>query len=406
MAAAALAVKRSRVIVFSSIETLVGSLAESADVHGLPLSFHAGAVHQTDADAATSTKLSSPSADYSDALIAVADPPLIPQIYALMPQVRWVQSTWAGVDGLFKSLAANTPSSAEASTGSTQHSADDTGQICPAHSNAILCSAACGDTPPPFTLTRCGGQFGSLMAEYVLGHTIAWVRQFAAGDKAQSASTWSADALRHILPLSQLTLGVLGGGGGIAASVLAAAKLGFGMRTVAYVSSARAVPHADAVVDSVQACLGQCDVVVNLLPSTPATRGLLDGDVFEASTARREHNIKGGLPEHLWAPLFINAGRGDVVSEKAVVKALDAGWIGHAVLDVFQQEPLPTSSVLWLHPRVTVSPHVAAVSLPQDVAEAFSANAKAFLGEEKVQHGEVGEPMGKMKWVVDWSRGY
>ena len=110
--------------------------------------------------------------------------------------------------------------------------------------------------------------------------------------------------------------------------------------------------------------LGRCDYLVSVLPSTPGTRGLLDGDVLAACAPRR--------------PALINVGRGDLVSEAAVLGALDRGWLSHLVSDVFAAEPLPTASPLWQHPKVTVTPHNAAVTQPEDVARAFAANLARF----------------------------
>ena len=396
MAASAMASKGKRIVILSSIEGLADSLASAAAAHDLPLSFHTASTatgalqHTTEAPVAGKSPVPDQGA-LCEGTIAVVDPPLIPHAYSLMPHLQWVQSTWAGVDGLFKSLAASVPRDCDSGDAAKQAAIK---------AQHALAAAAAGEAPPPFTLTRCGGQFGPLMAEYVTAHTTAWVRQFAAGDTAQRSATWVADSLRQLVPLSALTLGVLGGGGGIAKSVLAASKLGFGMRTVAYVSSVRDIANADVTTDSLDSLFGQCDVVVNLLPSTLQTRGLLDGGVFAACEARQKFNTERRLPEHLIRPLFINAGRGDVVSEESVVSALDCGWLGKAVLDVFQTEPLPESSALWKHPKVTITPHVAAVSLPQDVAAAFCTNAAVFLESEHESSEQ------NMKWVVDWQKGY
>ncbi|KAG0725381.1 Glyoxylate/hydroxypyruvate reductase A [Chionoecetes opilio] len=92
--------------------------------------------------------------------------------------------------------------------------------------------------------------------------------------------------------------------------------------------------------------------------------------------------------------IFINIGRGDVVSEGDLLKALDAGWLSAAILDVFVEEPLPKDSGLWRHPKVRVTPHAAAVGCAEDVAEAFLLNYKRFIDGQQVSH------------VVDWKLGY
>lgn len=74
--------------------------------------------------------------------------------------------------------------------------------------------------------------------------------------------------------------------------------------------------------------------------------------------------------------------------------ALERGWLRAAVLDVFATEPLPAASPLWAHPRVTVTPHVAAISQAGDVADSFARNAARFAAGEPLAH------------VVDLARGY
>merc|ERR1712216_1065064 len=119
--------------------------------------------------------------------------------------------------------------------------------------------------------------------------------------------------------------------------------------------------------------LAECDYVVSVLPSTPATRGLLGGEALKAMKGR-----KGVL---------INVGRGDVLPEADALHALSEGWIQHLVADVFETEPLPKESSFWSHPQVTVSAHVSAVSQPIDVAAAFAANCSLFFAAS--QDGSV-----------------
>ena len=65
--------------------------------------------------------------------------------------------------------------------------------------------------------------------------------------------------------------------------------------------------------------------------------------------------------------MFINAGRGDVVGNDSLLKALDNEWIGGAILDVFDEEPLPKNSPLWAHPQVVITSHVAGLTSPDKV---------------------------------------
>lgn len=90
----------------------------------------------------------------------------------------------------------------------------------------------------------------------------------------------------------------------------------------------------------------------------------------------------------------MNVGRGDIVDEDALLHALDRGWLSHAVLDVFPVEPLPVESLLWTHPLVTITPHVAAMTFPDDVVDAFSDNLDRHL---------AGQPL---RYQLDWEQGY
>jgi glyoxylate/hydroxypyruvate reductase A len=117
--------------------------------------------------------------------------------------------------------------------------------------------------------------------------------------------------------------------------------------------------------------LGAAEILVLLLPLTGATRGLLDA-------ARLQLCRRGQV--------IINAGRGGLIEEAALLAALDTGQIGHATLDVFAAEPLPPDHVFWRHPKITVSPHVAAATNPATAAPALVANLAGFLRGEGLKN--------------------
>ena len=178
-------------------------------------------------------------------------------------------------------------------------------------------------------------------------------------------------------PLKGQTLGVLGTGD-IGQHVVGVAKA-FGMETLGLVRDGASRTNFDGTTADVDEVLRQSDVILSALPSTPATRGLLDGGRLSACTKR---------------PVLINVGRGDLISEASVVEALDEGWIREASIDVFEVEPLPAASPLWDREDVFVTPHVAALSRPEDVAKVFAANLDRYLR---------GEPL---LYEVDWGKGY
>lgn len=125
--------------------------------------------------------------------------------------------------------------------------------------------------------------------------------------------------------------------------------------------------------------LAASDIVVNLLPLTPATRGLFD--------ARRFAAMRRGAS-------LVNLARGAHVVDADLLAALDGGQLHHAVLDVFHSEPLPPQHAFWSHPRVTVLPHVAAQTDPRSAAAIAAANVKRL---------RAGEPVANL---VDRARGY
>jgi len=125
--------------------------------------------------------------------------------------------------------------------------------------------------------------------------------------------------------------------------------------------------------------LAHSRVLVCLLPSTPATRGLLD--------RARLHQLPQGA--HL-----VNVARGDIVVDADLVAALDDGHLASATLDVFHEEPLPAAHAFWRHPRVTLTPHVSAITLVDASAAQIAA---------KIRRLEQGLPV---TGVVDRERGY
>ncbi len=127
------------------------------------------------------------------------------------------------------------------------------------------------------------------------------------------------------------------------------------------------------------AALGAADIVVNLLPLTDDTRGLFD--------RTRLAQLRPGAS-------LVNLARGAHVVEKDLLAALNAGRLEHAVLDVFDTEPLPPTHVFWFHPRVTLWPHAAAQTDLRSAAAVVAANVEAVRRGEPAAH------------LVDRSRGY
>lgn len=213
------------------------------------------------------------------------------------------------------------------------------------------------------------------IAEYCLAHVLGAQRNLRAHLGAQSVSRWEPIAPKIT---EETAVGVLGLGhiGGMTARLFR--DLGF--QTHGWSRSAKHLlgvtcHHGDA---ELPAMLAQCDYVCAILPSTRETRGMLGEEMLS--------DFKPGA-------MLINAGRGDLIDETALMAALDVGPLGHAVLDVVSQEPLPVDNPLWAHPGVTITPHVSGWHLGdalKDVAENFRRLSK-------------GEPL---LHEVDRARGY
>jgi glyoxylate/hydroxypyruvate reductase len=201
------------------------------------------------------------------------------------------------------------------------------------------------------------------IAEYLLAHILRAQRHLSAHDAAQAKRLWAP-----IEPLTTAStrVGVLGLGhiGTRTATLLR--DIGFQVmgwsRSLKQVEGVICVngPHA------LPPLLGQCDYVCAILPSTPDTRGLFGPDLFGA--------MKPGST-------LINVGRGDLIDETALVQALDAGPLKHAVLDVLSREPLPPESPLWLQPGVTITPHVSGWHLGDAIGDVAENYRRLMAGE-------------------------
>jgi len=126
--------------------------------------------------------------------------------------------------------------------------------------------------------------------------------------------------------------------------------------------------------DGLGAFLASADIFVVLLPLTPETREILDRDLFSRMSKRGP----------LGAPVLINAGRGGLQNEADILAALDEGLLSAVTLDVFQQEPLAPESPFWRHPKVTLTPHAAAASVPSSLIKPIVAQMDAHDRGEKL----------------------
>ena len=204
------------------------------------------------------------------------------------------------------------------------------------------------------------------MAETALWAVLSLHRGFFAYAERQRHQVWRVHAQRRAQEISVLVLG-LGQMGRAAAARISA--LGYAVQGWRRDGEGEGLPQL----------LAKADIVVNLLPLTPQTRGLLDARFF------------AHLPA---AASIVNLGRGAHLVDADLLAALDSGQLRHAVLDVFHTEPLPADHPFWQHPRVTVLPHAAAQTDPRSAAGVVAANLHALRDGQPLQH------------LVDTSRGY
>lgn len=178
------------------------------------------------------------------------------------------------------------------------------------------------------------------IAEWFLTYVLMRQRNVAFHAAEQAKSAWTPR--EPGLP-ENTTVGVLGLGhiGGLTARTFA----GLGYKVLGWSRSPKEIDGVTCLhgADSLAEVLGKSDCICSILPATDETRGLMG--------AQRLSQMKPGA-------VLLNAGRGDLIDEAALITALGTGTPGAAVLDVVSQEPLPPESPLWSDPAVTITPHV------------------------------------------------
>jgi phosphoglycerate dehydrogenase-like enzyme len=267
--------------------------------------------------------------------IILGVPKLIAPILVAAKKLQWVQSIFAGVEALV--------------------------------------------SPPQRTdyiLTGVKGVFGPLMSEYVFAYILALERHVFEVYKNQKERVWEK------IPYESLQDKLLGicGFGSIGRHIAHTAKH-FGMKVWGYKRSYEEVPEGDCIFTGVNfwEFLSSPDYIAITLPSTPETIHFFDYDAFHAMKR---------------SSVLISIGRGNVISESALVQALEEKLIRGAVLDVFEEEPLPEASPLWALPNVLITPHNSGFSFPENVVKIFAENYRRFVDNKP------------LKYMVDFERGY
>ncbi|TDH67789.1 hypothetical protein CCR75_005472 [Bremia lactucae] len=267
------------------------------------------------------------------------------ELQHVLKKVQWVQGTYAGVDSYHRYMA----------TGNN----------------------------PSFTITRAGGIMPTALAQFVIGWVMALERKFFEAKKFQKKRIYGRWELKY-RSFQQLTIGILGLGDigqeiGRMFRALGFHVVGF-KRRVSDEDEKTLATSADILTTNLHAVLEQSDYLVNVLPSTPATRYLLTENALEVCSKKK--------------PVLINVGRGDIISEQTILSALEKGLLSTAILDVFENEPLPKESLLWSHPNVIVTPHIAGTVFPEDVANVIVKNLSLHFDTKP------------LLYQMDWSDGY
>ena len=218
------------------------------------------------------------------------------------------------------------------------------------------------------------------MSEYIVMHVLMHHRQQRRVDANQKNGIWDSFATHAA---SALTVGIMGMGvmGADAASKLA--HIGFNV--IGWSRSKKSIPNVKSFSGSeLDAFLSQTDILISLLPATAETDGIINRALIQKLSRKGPFG----------APIFINAGRGRQQVEDDLLTCLNNGELYAATLDVFHKEPQVPSSPFWAHPKVTLTPHMAADSEPETICRYVHQQIQKFENGEKLQN------------LVDRARGY
>ena len=263
-----------------------------------------------------------------------APPPATPHE---LPALKWIHSGWAGIEPWF-------------------------------------------DRPewrPGVTLTRTVGDFPERIAQHVFGYLLAWELGVPEALRQMASRSWERWVPGTVAGRTLLIVGY--GEVGRAVGRVGEA-LGMNVRGI----RRGPIPSSGAFsgvsdLSALESLLPRGDVVVNLLPATPATRGFWSRDRFDR------------LPK---GAVFVNVSRGATVDEAALRDGLAAGRPARALLDVFQNEPLPADDPLRSMSNVWITPHVAGIGTAEAMAAEFVANWRRYRAGAPLAH------------VVSRERGY
>ncbi|MCV9385104.1 D-2-hydroxyacid dehydrogenase [Reichenbachiella ulvae] len=222
--------------------------------------------------------------------------------------------------------------------------------------------------PSEIQISRTTGSMGVKIGEYCLSYILADLKKVFPTRHNQAQKRWQQLPQVNLYDQKVLILGTGSIGQGIAQTLKGLCKSVAGLnRSLRHPEAFDQVLSMDQL-DQIKAA--HFDIVINALPKTSATNGVLDASFF--ALFQNSH--------------FINIGRGNTVEDQVLLDALDAGLIRRATLDVFNVEPLPSSSPLWDDERIWVTPHQSGPTSMPDIIESF---ASAYQAYQRGQSNEL-----------------
>lgn len=267
--------------------------------------------------------------------VVFGEPSLVRNVITQLSKLRWVQATYAGVEPLLDPTLRR-----------------------------------------DYLLTNARGVFGGLMSEYVFGYLLQHERRMVERYRAQQELRWDRTITGT---LRGKTIGLLGVGS--IGTVLAGTARHFDMAVRGYTRASESCPdvntyyHGSQLLDFADGL----DYLVTVLPNTRETVRIVDASLLARLPA---------------GAVFINVGRGSTVEDNSLIEALRAGKLAAAVLDVFEQEPLPIGHPFWHTPNLLMTFHTSAPSIPADLARLFIDNYRRYAAGQTPLH------------AVDFERGY
>jgi phosphoglycerate dehydrogenase-like enzyme len=253
-------------------------------------------------------------------------PPMADHVVAEAPKLRWIQALGTGVDNIVD---------------------------LPSLGKEVI-------------VTNVRGIHGAPVSEATVAYMLSLARDMPRSAHAQDRSAWERWPAQL---LAGKTVGILGVG--LIAEYLAPICKALGMTVIGFSGSPRPAPGFDRIVarDDLMKHAPELDYLVALAPLTPETRGIIGAKLL------------GAMKKSAY---LVNVARGGVVDEPALIAALEAGTIAGAALDVFSEEPLPSSNPLWKTKNMTIFPHLGGYSHGYEdrAMPTIAGNMAKFLGND------------------------